>query len=28
MVLKSSNEQELKNYLKKIEKERPDFFQK
>jgi hypothetical protein len=28
MVLKSSNEQELKNYLKKIEQERPDFFQK
>ena len=26
MVLKSSNEQELKNYLKVIETERPDFF--
>ena len=26
MVLKSSNEQELKNYLKVIENERPDFF--
>jgi mannose-1-phosphate guanylyltransferase len=28
MVLKSSNEQELKNYLKVIETERPDFFKK
>jgi mannose-1-phosphate guanylyltransferase len=28
MVLKSSNEQELKNYLKVIESERPDFFKK
>ena len=28
MVLKSSNEQELKNYLKVIEAERPDFFKK
>lgn len=28
MVLKSSNEQELKNYLKIIETERPDFFKK
>jgi len=28
MVLKSSNEQELKNYLKVIETERPYFFKK
>ena len=28
MILKSSNEQELKNYLKVIETERPDFFKK
>jgi hypothetical protein len=28
MVLKSSNEQELKNYLKVIEAERPAFFKK